>query len=720
MFLGAGAFYGSTYIPYELGGDNISKSLRILDSNGLLLRECLSPAGHRGSWRSLDQISPFVPAGFVAVEDTRFFEHHGVDIRGILRALRDNIKARRIVGGGSSITQQMIELSTGKHTRSFWGKFCEMHRALRIERQLSKLQILETYINFVPFGNLTVGIEAASQLYFHKPSSLLSLGEAALLVGIPNAPSRNHPFASLERAKSRQRLVLQRMLKAGMVTERDVELALAEPLKFEKESMPFDAPHFTTFVASRAAELGLKGDLYTTLDRDLQIETERLVESMLRTLKRWNVQQAAVVVIENRTGNLLSWVGSKDFFHSEAGQVDMVLGLRQPGSALKPFVYSLGLEQGFTAESLLPDMEMTFEAQEGKGYNPLNYDLTYHGWVTLRRALACSYNIPAIWMTQQVGASNVLSRLRQAGFRSLTRSVDYYGLAIALGSGEVSLLELANAYRAIANGGVWSPVRYSPQVESKEESVRIMLPETAQVLTDILADPLARSPAFGRFGPLETEFFSAVKTGTSGHYRDNWTVGFTPQVTVGVWAGNFDGTPTDRVSGVKGAGQIWHQALSLANRHYDQSNARQKESFSFQSGGIANAKQNSSLKSKKYKKEKQQMQDPGEWSLPQKAPSLQILFPLDGATLTFKADQPARYANILFRVSASEDALPLLYSVDGKALEGEGSRCWWKMEAGQHRLRVESRKHPEMIKEVEFEVFGKPADEVGLKAGLGH
>jgi penicillin-binding protein 1C len=532
------------------------ESRRILDRHGRLLREALNDQQGRGRWVSLsDEVSPWVPRAFIAVEDHRFESHPGVDPFGILRAARDNLRAGRVVAGGSTLTQQLVGQLVPT-PRTLLGKLHEAVLALRLERAHDKHFILEQYVNRVPFGHGTMGIEAASRLYFDKPAVALSLAESALLAGIPRAPSRSNPWTDADRARARQHEVLSRMHILGVIDDAAWAQALAEPLRWAEPARAFSAPHFTAFV--RATD-DTPGERVTTLDLRVQRQVEAAVDEVLASLADKRVGQAAVLVLDTRSGEVLAWVGSRDFFGADDGQVDMILGRRQPGSTLKPFVYALGLEDGLTGASLMPDAPLFFETLTGD-YRPRNYDRRFRGWVRLREALACSYNVPAVWLAHRVGLGRVFERLKAVGFDSLDQGPAHYGLGLALGNGEVRLLELTNAYRVLANGGVASPVRWQRD-ETPVSGERVLPKAVAQLLVDMLSDPNARAPAFGRPNALELPFDAFAKTGTSADFTDNWTVGASTAVTVGVWVGNFDGRPMEGVSGITGAGRLWHRVM---------------------------------------------------------------------------------------------------------------------------------------------------------------
>jgi len=346
----------------------------------------------------------------------------------------------------------------------------------------------------------------------------------------------------------------------------DADRATGEPLiARDRRSGSFAAPHFTTHVLQ---ERGAPVDATwrTTLDLSLQTALEAEVRHTVDVLRDRVVAHAAVVVLDNPTGEVLAWVGSPDFWADTAGQVDMVVSPRQPGSALKPFLYGLALDRGYTAASVLPDLPHTYRTTLGP-YRPRNYDRRFHGPVRAREALASSYNIPAVELAQRLGIGSLYRTLHLAGFASLDHGAEYYGLGLALGNGDVTLLELANGYRALANGGVWTPVRWRTDAPAGETQ-RVMSTGAAALVLDMLSDPVARVPAFGLETPLDFAFPTAAKTGTSRHFTDNWAVATTGRFTVAVWVGNFNGRPMQGVGGITGAGPLLHRAVLLTARAY--------------------------------------------------------------------------------------------------------------------------------------------------------
>ena len=457
-----------------------------------------------------------------------------------------------------------------------WGaKLLQVLWALRLERHLTKQTILEQYLNRVPLGQGTIGVAAGARLYFDASATHLSLAQAALLAGLARAPSTANPFISTERAQARRARALTRMRDAGYAADPELARATAEPLLPQRSAASFLAPHFTSRLLAWSDELGESPDgvRRTSLDLALQTRLEAELRHTVQVLRERGVEQAALVVLDNRTGEILAWVGSPDFWADSAGQVDMVVSPRQPGSALKPFLYALAFDRGYTPASVIADLPHTYETPTGP-YRPRNYDRAFHGPVRAREALASSYNVPAIELTDRVGASSLLGTLQLAGFASLARAADYYGLGLALGNGDVTLLELANAYRMLANGGVWRPYRWwvvpsgGGVHADSETDRRVVSPRAAAIVLDVLSDPVARIPGFGLSTPFDFPFPVAVKTGTSRHFTDNWAVGTTGGFTVAVWVGNFSGRPMNDVSGVTGAGPLLHRAIVLTAQSY--------------------------------------------------------------------------------------------------------------------------------------------------------
>ncbi len=570
-------FFFSTYLPVSSSRLSPSRfeSLFLVDRHGTLLREVLSSAEGRSRWVELEQVSPWVLASLIHTEDRNFYHHHGLDPFALLRAAYQNFANKKIISGGSTLTQQLARQIYALPPQPL-GKAVEMWLALRLERSLSKAEILAQYLNRAPFGNQCFGIGAASRLYFGKPAAHLTLAESAYLAGLPQAPSAYDPFRHPARARARQQRVLRALWQSGRIDSVQFIAALSESLHVARRPKNFLAPHACDLARELLAEeqFSSANTIRLTLDAGLQKNIEKILASNLQLLQRANVTNGAVLVLDNRAGEILALVGSGDYFDARHdGQVNGALALRQPGSALKPFTYGLALERDHTAASILPDIPTKAPIFAGGGdFTPTNYDGRFHGPVRLRTALACSYNVPAVRVLESMGAELLLQRLRRAGFTSLQQNAQHYGLGLTLGNGEVSLLELTRGFLALANEGRLKNLRLFAEANFPAlmpvEEQQIFSREIAFVLGDILRDDAARAPAFGEGSVLDLPFACAVKTGTTKDFRDNWCMGFTSDYTVGVWLGNFDGTAMKKISGVAGAGPIFREVMLLLHRDF--------------------------------------------------------------------------------------------------------------------------------------------------------
>jgi penicillin-binding protein 1C len=546
-------------------------SVRVLARDGRLLRDVYSREDGGAVWVPLERVAPHLIQATLASEDQRFHRHRGVDVVAMARALALDLVSDRVVSGGSTLTMQLCRMLQPA-PRSLRAKLRESVLAYKLERVLSKDQILWLYLNRAPYGNGTFGVEAAAQRYLGKPAAQLSLAESALLAALPRSPAGYNPYRRRGRLLERQRYILRLMASQGRITAEQHRLALREPIAWEATNRPFLAPHLVQRVLTEMAPTrGVA--IRATLDLSLQEQVEQAVRTVVARLRPRGVSNAAALVVDNASGDVLAYVGSADFWSvKDGGQNDGTLALRQPGSAIKPFTYVLALEQGKTPASLLRDLPTHFATDDGD-YSPRNYDETFHGPVRLRVALGSSYNVPAVHTADFVGVERLLERLRGAGFRSLKQTARYYGLGLTLGNGEVTLQELVTAYAALARGGTVQPLRLVLEAKTPEGQ-RVALPSPTPrrvfdrrasfLVGHILADPMARRPAFGKHTPLDIGRPAAVKTGTSKDFRDNWTVGFTPKVTVGVWVGNFDGSSMHNVSGITGAGPLWADVMLAA------------------------------------------------------------------------------------------------------------------------------------------------------------
>lgn len=559
------------------------QTTRIYDQHGNLLDEIYGEG--RRSWVPLDEIPEALKEATVATEDQTFYRNSGVDPLAIGRALLQNAQAGQIVSGGSTITQQLVRLivlpyeERVKQTMS--RKVNESMLATRLTQMWSKDKILEAYLNEIYYGHQAYGVAAAAEIYFDKPASELTLAESALLAGLPQAPSVLDPHQNFEGAKQRQAQVLRLMVKAGYLTQAEADAAHAEDLTLKLPERIRQASHFTEYVQrvledtygrNAVRQGGLQ--VTTTLDLRYQRLAEELAQRHVEQMRdEHNLTNAAVVVMQPQTGQILAMVGSVNYNDPTIdGQVNVALSPRQPGSAIKPITYAAAFEHGLTPATVVWDIPSTFPLELERTYEPKNYDDEFHGPLRLRDALANSYNVPAVKVLKEIGLQTLADKAHAMGITGLQRDpYHYYGLSLTLGGGEVSLLDLTNAYATLANGGGFVP--RTPILEvvdgagetlydyEKPEPEPAVDPAAAFLVTHILADREARVPAFGVNNPLQLDRPAAAKTGTTSDFRDNWTIGYTPNVVVGVWSGNADNTPMKNVSGVDGAAPLWRDLM---------------------------------------------------------------------------------------------------------------------------------------------------------------
>jgi penicillin-binding protein 1C len=592
------------------------ETTRILDRNGNLIYEINDPSAGRRTFVPLDEISPYMVAAIIATEDKGFYTHPGFDPSAILRAFWQNLTSDEIVSGASTITQQLARallFTPEERTElSYWRKVREAILAAEITRRYSKDEILELYLNEIYFGNLSYGVEAAAQTYFGKHASELDLAEATFLAGLPQSPAIYDIYTNPEAALARHRdvVMLTYRLSAAegciyvsnspqrvCVPPAEAAMAITEIAEYPFQPPVLDVPypHWAVFIR---AELEARYDpqtiyrsgftVTTTLDPALQDAAQQIVTAQVAALADRNVSNGALVAIRPATGEILAMVGSADFYNAAiSGQVNMATSpTRQPGSSIKPLTYVAAFEKGWTPATLLWDVPSEFPPSglpndPRPPYIPNNYDGRFHGPVTVRSALANSYNIPAVKALQFVGVydnpetpepDGLIPMAERLGITSLTR--DDYGLSLTLGGGEVSLLELTGAYAVFANGGVRVPpvsilrivdfegnLVYTYEPPAGEQVIRR---EHAFLISSILSDNAARTPMFGSNSVLNLPFQAAVKTGTSGVSGivfDNWTLGYTPDLTVGVWVGNADYSPLQNTTGLSGAAPIWSQFM---------------------------------------------------------------------------------------------------------------------------------------------------------------
>jgi penicillin-binding protein 1C len=592
------------------------ETTRIFDRNGNVLYEILDPNAGRRTYVRLNEISPYLVAATIATEDKSFYSHPGFDWLAIVRAFWQNTQEGDIASGASTITQQLARIlllqPEERFEQSYMRKVREALLAAEVTRRYSKDEILELYLNEIFYGNLAYGIEAAAETYFNSSAEVLTLSQASFLAGLPQTPAVYDVYNNREATRLRHQTVLTLMYEASqeqgciyvsnnpqrICVDSDAAVAAYVDLEsyvFEPPDVEIRYPHFVTYVRGLLEEqfdaqtIYRSGfSIYTTLDPGLQDAAEEIVRDQVAALAANNANSGALVAIRPASGEILAMVGSADFYNEAIdGQVNMVTSqTRQPGSAIKPITYLAAFERGWTVSTLIWDVPSEFPPSGDPNdprppYEPVNYDGRFHGPVTVRSALANSYNIPAVKALQYVGVydraetadeEGMIALARRMGITSLTRPD--YGMSLTLGGGEVSLLELTGAYSVIANGGRQvAPVAitritdhdgnliFQYDVPAGEQVIR---PEHAYLISSILSDNEARTPMFGPNSVLALPFQAAAKTGTTNDFRDNWTLGYTSDVAVGVWVGNPDYTPMVNTTGLSGAAPIWAEFMQRA------------------------------------------------------------------------------------------------------------------------------------------------------------
>lgn len=582
----------SQVVAYQ--GSGVGGTPRFFDRNGTLLFELTTTEKRR--WLDYQEIPLTIMQATVTVEDDTFWTNPGFDPAAIGAALLSNYRNQgtsRPVGA-STITQQLVRYIAFSYEErvatSYERKIREIFLAWILTRQRSKQEILTMYLNEIYYGNLAYGIEAATQTYFGKPAGELTLGEAAFLAGLPQSPAELDPYTNFEGAKARQELILDLMLADGQISQLDAEVAKGAPLRLapliplevEVAGTTLEAPHFVLYVQALLEQkygpdaLTRNGwQITTSLDLNIQHLAQQAIRDQLAARGAINdVNNGSAVVLKPATGEILAMVGSADYFNEAIdGQVNVALQPRQPGSSMKPLVYTAAMERGWTMADVIWDVPIALDLGNGQEFVPVNYDGGYHGPVLLRDALANSYNIPPIQLIRDIGVGTVIATARKMGVESLTEPAGFYGLTLSLGGGDVRLLEMTNAYATLANQGkrprltsVLKIVDGRGRVvfdmaQDRVPAVNAVDPRIAYIITSVLDDDQARLPAFGYNPDMALPFPAGVKTGTTNDFRDNWVMGYTAGLVVGVWMGNTDGHPMQDSSGSRTAAPVWSRIM---------------------------------------------------------------------------------------------------------------------------------------------------------------
>jgi penicillin-binding protein 1C len=573
--------------PGKLIAAQTNQSSGIYDRNGTLLYSVYQ--NQNRTYVSLKTIPKYLQQGTISVEDRNFYTNKGFSITGYVRAAL-NIVFLRGLSGGSTLTQQLVKNVLLSPERTLPRKIKELMLSIQVDRKYTKDEILEMYLNDVPYGGTAIGVQAASQLYFNKDVKELSLAQSAFLAGLPQSPSAYSPFSGNKYYIQRTQIVLSSMVRDGYITQKQADSALSEikNTKFSQNEIGIKAPHFVMYVKQQLVKQfgeqvvesgGLR--VKTTLDYKIEKEAEKIVKEEIAKAKSLKVGNGAAMVTIPKTGEILAMVGSEDYFNlKNDGNFNAAISYRQPGSSLKPITYATAFSRGYTAATLLMDTKTNFKAQDSeKDYIPVNYDDKFRGPMQVRFALANSINIPAVKMLAMVGIKNVMQNAYNMGindWQPTDENLRNVGYSLVLGGRDVRLLDEMEAYGVFANGGVKEPLVSILEVKDAKGNVlykynapspqRIFSQEISFLISHILLDNTARSMEFGTYSQLVVANHPSVsvKTGTTNETRDNWTVGYTPSFVVGVWVGNNDNTPMSKVaSGITGAAPIWNRIISF-------------------------------------------------------------------------------------------------------------------------------------------------------------
>ncbi len=582
-------FIKSLPSPKNIGKVNYSLSTHIFDRDGKLLYEFYREQNRTPV--NLDTLPAYIWQASIAIEDKDFFKHNGIaPVGGIIRALKENVVNNQLQGG-STITQQLVKSALLTPERTIRRKVKEIILALWTERLFSKEEILEMYLNQVPYGGSSYGIEEASKTYFGKPAKNLKIQEAALLAGLPQAPSLYSPQINPSLSKTRRNEVLKQMLEQKYISQGEYQSSIKQSVAVLPPRTTIKAPHFVFYVKNELVkkygirtveEGGLR--VTTSLDLEIQEKVEEILQEEIDKIRGLNVTNGAVLVTRPKTGEILAMVGSYDYFEEPSGAFNVTTALRQPGSAIKPIMYSLALQRDFTAATILEDTPIVFPNPGGISYRPVNYDGRFHGRIPLRYALASSYNVAAVKTLNAIGVADFVEHGKLMGISTWT-DPSRFGLSLTLGGGEVAMVDMAKAFGVFANMGekkVEAPIikiRNSFEdvlFENKDNRDRVLDPGISYIISDILSDNIARTPAFGPRSALEIPGYKvAVKTGTTDDKKDNWTIGYTPDFLVVVWVGNNNNTPMNPrlTSGVTGAAPIWNRVMTYLLQNYGRNNS---------------------------------------------------------------------------------------------------------------------------------------------------
>ncbi len=685
--------------PFSAG-----RKLQVLDRNEAPLSLTFANGWNLSDQRPLHEVPPLLQRAILESEDKRFYEHSGVDWRARMHATLQNVRSGRVVRGASTITEQVVGM-LHKRPRSMWSRFIEGLEATGLEKRFSKGEILEFYLNQIPYAAKRRGIAQAARHFWDRDLETLSAREQLALAVMIRAPERLDLYKDIARVNKGISLLADRLHQGSFLTHDEFRRVTEEQLSVRRGSLGVRADHFVRFVHSNVTSDARR--IVTTLNSPLQARIQSILDSRVADLREQQVSDGAALVVDNQNGEVIAWVNAGGFSDSEGSQIDAIITPRQPGSTLKPFVYALALSRGWSAATMIDDSPLA----EGVGaglHSYRNYSRSFYGPVTLREALGNSLNIPAIRAIHYTGTQDLLQLLLTLGFSSLSQPADFYGEGLALGNGEVTLYELVQAYATLAHRGIFRPlvtVRTPPPAANMPNAHRVLSPEVSSLIGSILSDPHARRREFGAGGLLRFPVQTAIKTGTSTDYRDAWAVGYSENFTVGVWMGNLNRTSMHEITGSRGPALVLRSIFaelersreakplfessrlirqtvcSLTGLKAQTSCLRVEERFvpgtepSTECSRHHNTTNHSATSATQDEQQR----------------TLQIRIPTPNLHIAQDPRIPDEQEALAFEVSSNVPLRRLFWLIDGKQIgetAGEVRRFLWKLHAGHHELRV--------------------------------
>lgn len=668
-----------------------AQTLQIVDRHGTPLT-----ISYQNRWNTYDTLPlyampDFFQQAFILSEDRRFFEHGGVDWRARGSALLQNWKSRHVVRGASSITEQVVRMIHPR-PRTLWSKWIEGLEAVWLEQSFSKSDIFEFYLNQLPYASNRRGIVQAARYYFDRDVSTLTHKEMLALVVLARAPSSYDLYKDVGKVDALIDRLADKLVQHYFISAQEAQQIKGQDLALTSPALPADARHFADYIRANAQQTGFS--IRSTLDAVLQSKVQNIIDGRVRSLSARNVHNAAVLVADHATGEILAWVvaGAKDD-DTPGRDINAVTVPRQPGSALKPFLYAAALDTDWTAATLLDDAPLAEAVGTGL-HNFKNYSNIYYGQVTLRDALANSLNIPALLAINHVGTEKYLKLLHRLGFNSLNRGVDIYDEGLALGNGEVSLLELVQAYTVLAHRGTFRPLRFVME-DTRNVKEEVFTPETASLIGNILSDTWARRLEFGNNSVLNLPIQTAVKTGTSTDYRDAWTVGYNHKYVVGVWMGNLDHAPTDGVTGATGPALAVRSIFSELNRYDDHPQPlwlspklMQKEICIEE----LDRAEGCSLRSEYFKPDTEPQKD-----VPTEKQYFELVKPTNGLQTAIDPRIPQEHQKLPFVFKGLKPGQSITWVLNEEDLDTVEDTYLWQMTRGKYRLTVHVKEGDKVV-----------------------